>query len=269
MSNVLSLVRFLFVCGCLVGLAPLAKAKVSVAGMRIVGEAYGEDNGMGLRAFNWNTGSYLALLLVHEEGGLIDFDANASELTEFKDDTGKSLLRGTDSGFGEGIKGFASFSDDGKAMMFEVESTKLPADGARALKAKGTIAIRTASGEATERSGEISVKEGEELSIGEISFVLGDFGKPQWSQKGYPFSLALKAKQELGSIREVRFLDKEGDPIAHENGSRNSMRMVNSVSEEWYFNFPEKPESFVVELVLFTGQETIEVPFDVTASISL
>jgi len=78
MTNARYFRKFLFALGCLAGLAPLAKAEVSVAGLRIVGEAYGEDNGMGLRAFNWNPGSYLALLLVHEDGGLIDFDANAS-----------------------------------------------------------------------------------------------------------------------------------------------------------------------------------------------
>jgi len=238
--------------------------KVEARGLRVVGEGYGEEN--GLRPFNWFPGVTVALLVTSPAGGLIEFDSRASEVTKLVDNKGTDLMvRGEFSM--PGFTGSEDVSDDGKAMMIDVGGGGVPAKGADSIQVTGTLAIRRATQQKVHKADNVAVKADQKIEAGPVAFTISSVGKPDWGDN--PLRITLEAKQHVDTIAEIRFLDAGGAVIeSHRTGSM-TMSMGDDVQVTLEFDLAKAVESFSVEVVYWTDLQTAKVPFDVTVRVGL
>ena len=115
--------RIFLILGLVGGLAS-AQIKVSVAGLQVVGEGYASEGakvnqGGGLRAFNWRSGTKVALLLKSGPNSIVSLDRAGSKVTVFGDDPGTDFTK-VKSRFSQKAVNFdfPQTSEDGKALMF-------------------------------------------------------------------------------------------------------------------------------------------------------
>src|SRR5262245_57479506 len=119
--------------------AKVAAPTVAVAGIRVVGQGYGED-GREAQPFNESPGVGLALVVQAKDGGIIAFDEDASALGEINDSEGNSLLDNAS------IWPFPKLTKDGKAVVIEMKTQGVPSVNSTYVTAKGTITVTTANG---------------------------------------------------------------------------------------------------------------------------
>ncbi|HRX86935.1 MAG TPA: DUF1573 domain-containing protein, partial [Phycisphaerae bacterium] len=165
-----------------IGAARAADANVQVApcGLRVVGEGYGGDN--GLRPFNWAPGVTVALMVTAPDGGLIELDDDACKMEKLVDDKGTNLL--VDPQYSRaGISGMADVSDDGKALLAEINGGGVPVKGASSIHAVGAIAVRCAKEKKSHKAENVAVKADEKAAAGPVTFTLKEVGKPDWGDK--------------------------------------------------------------------------------------
>jgi hypothetical protein len=241
-----------------------AGAGIKACGLRIVAPPYqGEDE---LRAFNQFAGTSLALLLHRPAGGLIAFDEDASKLAVFADDKGQSLLtKGTF--MSPGFSTWPKFSQDGKAALIEINGGAVPGDGAREVKAKGTMVFTAASEKKTFTQTGVQLKAGVMIEAGPIPFKITKTGKPDWGDE--PLQITLEAKQDTDRVASVRFLDGGGNEIESSGAGSSSMRFGDSVTIETSYNLGKRVDAVTVEITYWMDMKAIEVPFDVTVTVSL
>ncbi len=242
-------------------------ATVEVRGIRIVGPGYSEN---ALRPFNWTEGTTVALLITFPQGGLIDFDDDASTIEIFTDDRKKNLLDGKKSrfSFNEGYDS-GHISEDAKACLVEVQSPTQPSKGTRAIQIKGILVLKSATGKKTYQQKGVKVQEGAKIQAGPIPFTISKIGKPEWSMEDEKFSVTLKATQDLSTVDSIRFLDAKGKEIKTSHGGTTSMSAFGSITVEKAFNFKEKVSAFTVEVTYWMGVKEIKLPYAVQAGVGM
>jgi hypothetical protein len=217
---------------------------VQLAGLRIVGPGYGL-NGSELRAFHQQSGTTLALV-VHspENKKIVDVDDSKCSLVEFTDDRGHSLLNGVD------WDGFPKISKDGRFALIEVKSKNRPSQGASRLFVKGTIRLRVAASESTEKI------EGLKLQVGTKATIRGEaiqVMKVQEENKGMILVLQISRKFK-NNIKDIRFYTASNNPI--DIWSRGSFTFGNASQLEYSLETKSIPKDLKVEIDLW---EKIEI----------
>ena len=92
-----------------------ARLSVAALGLRIVRPA--PDGNEECRAFNWDAGTTVVLILSSADGGLVALDRDASKVTSFTDDQGKDLTKAeVKGGFGGGFEHMPIVSKRRKAV---------------------------------------------------------------------------------------------------------------------------------------------------------
>ncbi|MCB9850574.1 MAG: hypothetical protein H6817_07700 [Phycisphaerales bacterium] len=242
-----------------------SNAKVEACGLRVVGKGYGSDND-ALRAFNWYDGVSVALLVTAPDGGLIEFDRDASEVKALTDDKGTNLL--VQSGYSfPGFTGSNEVSPDGKALLVEVNGGGVPAKGATSIKAKGTIAISGGSKQQAFKSEKVAVKEDATIKAGEVSFKITGVGEPDWGDM--PQRIDIETTDKTDAIAGIKFLDAAGAEIESSRSSSMTMQMGDTRQVTYSYNLSKKVEEVTVEITYWTDLRKLVVPFDVTVQVGL
>jgi hypothetical protein len=235
---------------------------VEVRGIRLVGEAYG-DEWRGLRAFNWSPGTSLALLVQLPDGGIIDLDEENSEIEKMVDDKGTDLLEG--GRFGNTGFSFSNVAEDSSAVMTTLKGPQVPAEGAVSITASGTLVLQTASKQNTERSEDMALEKGAKPEPGPYKWEVVEV-KPADGQDGFMFTL--RTNQDLGAVKEIVFEDPDGNKLEVQSRGMWSMQGTERRVDSHYY-VKEKPEKFRMKVTFWVDMKATKVPFDVTTGLGL
>ena len=252
-------------CLLFLGLPLFAEPTVSIVGVQIGSRAYAEPGdkfGGGLRPFNWSLGSRIAVLVENADGGIVKTEMDDMEVETFTDDSGKSLLDK------KGFRGkkfqinFPEVSQDGKAMIFTLETKETPTAGSKGLPLKATVPVTIAKGVQSVESKPLTPTKGEKFEIDGLAFELSEAKKPDWGDA--EIMIELKIEQSLEDVKTINFRNANGDLIKTSSAGSSRSGFLNKVTETLSFNFEKKPDTFVVELERYKDLEVINVQVDTT-----
>lgn len=230
---------------------------VELAGLRIVGPGYGL-NGTELQAFHEQSGIALALVVkTSKNRKIVDIDDDNCSLVEFKDDRNHNLLDGVDWG------GFPKITDDGSAGLIEVTSKSRPSKDATRIYAKGTIHLRLASSESTEKIETLKLEVGAEVKVGQETIQVM---KVQLEDESLTLVLQISRKF-VENMKDIRFYTVSGDPV--EIWGRGSFTFGNASQMEYNLDLKSTPEALKVEIDLWQELETVNCPFEIKSGIGL
>lgn len=229
-----------------------AAPTVSVAGIRVVGQGFGED-GREAQPFNESPGVGLALVVQAKDGGIIAFDSDATALGEISDSEGNSLLDNAS------IWPFPKLTKDGRAVVIEMKTQGVPAVGATHLTAKGTITVTTATGSKAVKVANVKLANEATFKLGSGVITIEDVSTDETST-----SLTFKGTQPvMGSIRGWKFLDAKGAAI--ESSDRGYSRSNETVYKP--FGLTTTAKAVTLELDVWQGLKQAAIPFDVKAGL--
>ena len=233
------------------------KSYVQAADIRIVGSGYGL-NGTELRAFNHPSGTTLTLVITAPENKrIVEVDDSKCALVKFADDRGHDLLDGVDWG------GFPQISKDGRYALIEVTSKSRPSQEASQLFAGGTIHLRAAASECTERIENLKLESGTEVNIRqEVIKVL----KVEEENDGLTLVLQINRKF-VDDMKDIRFSTPDGRSV--EIWGRSSFTYGNVSQIEYNIDIKSAPKTLNIEIDLWEDQETIDLPFKIASGMGL
>lgn len=240
---------------------------VSVEGIRIVGDGYGETQfGAELRAFNWSPGTSIALMVSRPEGGLIDFDDDNSKITSVVDDTGNRLDRG-ESKFGQRPASFSmgNVSKDGKAGLIELSTLGRPAEGAKSISAKGTLILVTGTTQATQKSKSFKIAKGTKVEVGDLRFEVTEAGKPRFGSGAA--AISLRTKQPIDIIAEWHILTAEGKEVEIREGGTMRMGFAGQMTTDKELVLEQELDEAILSLKVWTDRKEVEVPIDLNVTL--
>ncbi len=231
------------------------KTAVQLAGVQIVGSGHGL-NGAELRPFNQQSGTALALIVrAPENKKIVEVDDDKCSLVEFTDDRGHNLLDGVD------WDGFPEISKDGCLALVEVKSKNRPSQDASRLSARGTIHVRVAASETTEKIENLKLKVGAKVKIGQEAV---EVMKVQQENDGLVLVLQINRKLK-DNMKDIRFLTDEGNPL--EIWGRGSFTFGNASQLEYSLNTNSTPETLIVEIDLWQKLEILDIPFEIESGV--
>ena len=233
------------------------KPTVELAGLQIVGPGYGL-NGSELRAFHEQSGTTLSLAMTIPGGKqIVDIDDSKCSLTEFTDDRGQNLLDGIDWG------SFPKISEDAHSAMVEVSSKNRPSKDASRLSVKGSIHLRVAASESTEKIDNLKLEVSAKAKIQqEVIQVM----KVQLENDGLTLVLQINRKF-VDNMKDIRFYTVEGNPI--DIWSQGSFTFGTVSQMEYALDSKTIPETLKVELDMWQDLESIDLPFELKSGLGL
>ena len=231
------------------------KPAVQLAGLRVVGAGYGL-NGSELRAFNQQSGTSLELIVqAPKNKKIVEVDKSKCSLLEFTDDRDQNLLDGISWG------AFPEISKDGQLALIEVTSKNRPYQDATRLFARGTIHIRVAASEITEKIENIKLEVGAKANVQqEVIQVM----KVQNKNEGLILGLQINRKF-VDNMKDIRFFTKGGDPL--EIWGRGSFTFGNVSQVEYNVDTKSTPETLKIEIDLWQELETLDIPFQIESGV--
>jgi hypothetical protein len=233
-----------------------------------------------LRAFNFDEGTTLALLVTVPEGGLVSVNTEKMR-SRLTDDKGTDLTAAR-AAFGMHLQMPPQISPEGKACLIEVSGQRAPAKGAAALTAAGTIYLQCGSRQESARQANVPLKPGTKIAAGPIPFEISKVGKPEFSfefpgmsnQRGptppaEKFEVTLLAHQDCSKIASIAFLDAAGKDLGAKPGSSSSMGMGGMMTVEKSFILAKKVDTATILVTYWADLKEVAVPFDVKATLGL
>ncbi len=224
----------------------------------------------------WEIGTTASILITLPNGGIIAFDERASKVTSFKDDQGKDMLAGAekDSFRGPGIGNFPKVSKDGKKLAFNAYSKTVPTKGAKSLAIVGEAILQAATQKQDFTAPNVALKDNTEFNAGGIAFTIAKAGKPEASfgfggQDKKEFAVTLRAKQDLGDVVDIKFLDGAGKNLEATRGTGSTMRFGAIVTVEREYQFKAKTETATIVVTRWTDLKQLKIPFTFTVGLGL
>jgi len=233
------------------------KTTVHLVGIRVVGPGYGL-NGTELRAFHQQSGTTLALVVqAPENKKIVDVDDSKCSLMELTDDRGHNLLDGINWG------GFPKISKDSRLALIEVTSKNRPSMNASRLFAKGTIHLRVATSESTEKIENFKLEVGTKVIIQqEVIQVM----KVQQENEGLALVLQINRKF-VNNMKDIRFYSTEGNQV--DIWGRGSFTFGNVSQMEYNLDTKITPEALKIEIDLWQELEILNLSFDIHSGVGL
>jgi hypothetical protein len=230
---------------------------VELAGLRVVGPGYGR-NGTELQAFHERSGTTLVLLVrAPEDRKIVAVEDSKCSMVEFRDDRGRSLLDGVHWG------GFPHVSDDARHALLEVTSRTRPSQEASRLLAEGTIRVRIAASERTERIETLRLTVGSKAQIQqEVVQVM------KVQQEGDGLTLVVQMNRRFAEgVRDIRFFAPSGHPI--DIRGRGSFTFGTATQLEFNLETRATPESLKIELDVWQDLQDLDLGFQINAGMGL
>ncbi len=242
----------------------LGGVKVEVAGLQVTAKGYvpeGENDFRALRAFSWQAGTRVGLLVTSSDKTIVGLDEEKSKVTGFTDDQETDFTKAKGRFGKNGAEfGMMSESEDGRAIVTHVESPGLPGKGAKTLTLKGDLVVSLAS-KSMEVKSEVAVLEkGKKLVVGGNSFEIDSVGKPDWGDD--PLQINLKSSVNHKDFKGFHFYDTEGIEIESKRSSSGSMGIFGKRTYTVSFNLKKKVDKIVLAVDAWSDLEVVKVPFD-------
>ena len=230
-----------------------SQPEIVVGGIQVVKVVVAADD-FSAKPFNSDNGTRLVLWIkMPANQGVIEIDEDASLLQHFGDDKGTDL----------GGK-FGSFPDefkDGSGGTIDIESTGVPAAGATALVAEGTVTMIVATGTRKTRVAKVQLQNDQKFTFNKTPITVAEV-----APDGDSVSFTLKLpRQVMATIKDVAFFDAMGGPL---EGRRTSSGYMND-NAEMGFSVRTAARTITLEFEAWQGQRTIKVPFKVKAGLGL
>jgi hypothetical protein len=260
----------ILLCGSLV--AGEAGVTVEAQGIRIVKPPMeGNDR---LRAFNWFPGTSISLLIIAPQGGLLEIDRKASEVTAFKDDKGKDLSKPEDEKtqrFNKKVEFSMSptISKDGKVCVTEVKTPGVPSKGATSMTLTGKLTLVTASKKQDFTAASVALAAGTEIKAGDIPFTVKEVGKPKWGSNEYPWSVTLQAKQDLTTVADIAFYDAAGKKVESSRSSSSTMSFGSNVTITRTYRLKAKLDTAKVVVSYWMDMRKVTIPVNLQVGLGM
>ena len=231
------------------------KSTVLLAGLRVVGSGYGL-NGTELQAFHQQSGTTLVLVVqAPENKKIVEVDDSKCSLVEFTDERGHNLLDGVDWG------GFPKISKDGRFALIEVTSKNRPSQDASRLLAKGTIHLRVAASESTEKIENLKLAVGTKVSIRqEVIQVM----KVQEEDGGVSLVLQIN-RNFVNNMKDIRFYTTKANQV--DIWGRGSFTFGNVSQMEYNLDIKSAPKALRVEIDLWQEPEILNLSFEIESGV--
>jgi len=227
--------------------------EIVIGGIQVARVAASNDD-FTARPFNSENGTKIVLWVKMPAGqGLIEIDEDASVLSHFGDDKGSNL----------GGR-FGSFPDefkDASGGTIEISSSGLPASGATALLAEGTLSLNIADATKKTRIANVAVKNDATFKFGDTTI---RFSEVESDGETLRFTFNLP-RTVMEGIKNVVFLDAKGQTLESDTGGRGYM---NNDAEMGY-RVTTASTTLTIEFEAWDGRRTVTVPFKVKAGIGM
>lgn len=210
------------------------------------------ESGMAQHAFQGVMSETKLAMIVHcPTGGVVGFDREQSEVAEFTDSTGKSLLQ--DSAFGP--FGFSNrVLSGGDRLALELDGAGLPAEDATWVAAKGLIAVRIAHEKGLWTTDPITIESNALLDAGPFEFKILRSEKSSWSD-GY--EIEVETKSAVDTLTGITAIDDAGE--RHELRTTSTMSFMGT--SRLTFESKSKLLSAQFEIEAWKNAQTQKVPF--------
>lgn len=242
---------------------------VRVMGIRVVDKPFGGDRNVpysGLRAFNWSTGTSVALLFKVPGGNVIRMDNRESRVKSFTDSSGNSLL--TDAKAAQAGFGFPNISKDRKAFMVEVKGPGVPAQGTTRVSGSGEVYVLCSSGkEDLFEAKDLPIRKGAKIRIERFEFEVSDIQKPSWGE--FKHCITLKSTEEYRKIKSIAFFTTDGKEIKSSASGTTRTESKDGVIVKQNYNLMEKPEKITIKVTCWKDLTVKKIPFSFTATLGL
>jgi hypothetical protein len=259
-----------------------AAPKVEVLGVRVAGPVSGSVM-EGLRAYQWTEGTTVALLVTVPDGGLVSVNREKMQLTQLADDKGTDLTASKNAMGRLPMVMEPQVSADGKACLVELNGGTVPAKGAAAITATGSISLQCGSKKETAREQNVALKPGTKIHVGPMAFEISRVGKPQFffempgAEESKPttppaerFEVTLQTNQDCSSVASVAFLDAAGEDLGAKPSSSSSTGMAGKIlTVEKSFVLPKKVATATISITYWTDLKEVVVPYEVKATLGL
>jgi hypothetical protein len=230
-----------------------ANPQIVAGGIQIARVVVSNDD-FSAKPFHSDNGTTLILWVKMPAGqGLIEIDEDTSLLQKFSDDKGTNI--------GGKFGSFPEEFKDGTGGIIEVKSSGLPAAGATALLAEGSLSMTVASGTRKTRVANVSLKNDTKFMLGATSITIAEVEADGENQT---FTLKLP-RQVMAGIKNVAFFDAKGAPV---EGRRTSSGYMNDAAELG-FSVKTPLKTLTLEFEAWQGLRTIKVPFNIKAGLGL
>lgn len=188
-----------------------------------------------------------------------------SRIDLFTDDTGRDLRETAERRRGP-ITG-RRWLDDARRFRIDLSGKAAGAE-ATSVRVKGTLVFDAASKRKRERSEPGDLAAGTTFEIAGRTFrIMTLMVQPDTPADSKARTLVLTTTDDTADVAEVRFLGAEGEVLPGRDYGRSTGRFGAVRSTTWNYHMAEPPARIRIELALYDGIRTIEVPFDVTQPI--
>jgi hypothetical protein len=159
--------------------------------------------------------------------------------------------------------GFPEISKDGRLALIEVTSRQRPPQNASRLFAKGTLHLRLAASESTEKIERLDLKVGTKVNVRqEVIQVM------KVEAENEVLTLVLQINQKFkNNLKDVRFYDASGDQVGI--WGRGSFTFGNASQMEYNLDTNSAPESLEVEIDLWEELEVVTLPFEIESGVGI
>lgn len=244
------------------------KSKAEVVGIHVTKTPYKDDKDLSI-GMGSGPGVRIDVLVTSDEGGIIKLDDKKSRISKLVDDKGTDLLKkasGNDDSFGGfgPIGPFAKVSKDMKACLLNVDGKNVPAAGAKSLQLEGNFVLVVGKGKEVVKQENVELRKGASFKLGGIGFKIDAAGKPDFGDAAMQLALSTK---EGPKVAHVRFLDGAGKEIEAKPAGSSAMSFGDDTSYSWNYDFKQELKAATIEVTLWKGVASLDVP--VKASISI
>ena len=246
-------------------------AEVSVQPIGLtVGSPAIEAMDFGFRPNGINAGTGVHLLITGFDSPIVKLDKDNSTLNKAIDSTGKDLLQEKpkqNNGFSFSsskiIGPFPKISEDGKQLIVDLNAPQAPASGATRITLDGTLHIIVAAGKANVKAQGVATQPGT-VQLGEHTVVVVGVSPSDWEEGKFKLDLTMKTDL-LDAISTWKITAPDGTELS--DGPNSTMTMNTTAQLE--FTIDQKPDTFNIELELYDGLKTIEVPVAVEVGLGI
>ncbi len=252
-------------------LSTTVHAEVSIQPIGLtVGSPAIEAMDFGFRPSGLNAGTGIHLLITGFDSPLVKLDDDNSTLSSATDSTGKDLLQERpqdDNSYSFSssslIGPFPKISEDGKQLIVDLNVPQTPAPGATSITLDGTLLVTVALGKANVKAQGVATEPGKIQLGGHDVEVIG-VSPSDWEEG--KFKLELKMQTDLlDAISTWKITAPDGTELS--DGPNSTMTMNTTAQLE--LTLEKKPDTINIELELYDGLETIEVPVAVEVGLGI
>jgi hypothetical protein len=202
------------------------------------------------------TGTQVHVRVKCAGAALLGIDDDASKLIAFTDDRGTDLSQKD-----QWLWPFLHTSDDGQETTVTLKSEKTPGPGARELRLRAVVALKTGADPQLAETKDCAFAAGSTLDAGFATWTVKESKRENGG-----LSLTLHATTSFDGVRELVFVGPKGALKHDERGTCGWS--INGKGEYTKSLFvPGAPEKMTMRVAYWGRTETAQVPIDVAAGV--